>query len=310
MKTPKHVVATALTSWIEKAGDHPATQVVLRHVGEGRPPVKVQSWEIVWPGTNISELVNTILDTATEHAHNGKAVSSEEYHLIPFFGVEKEEGAQRRFCISVSHSANSDEDGVSYTEGPTKAGQVHMGMRHLEKRHDQLDQRDALLWSDLRQQLKELREENKGLRHDLRAANEGLEEAKDRSLERKLRIYLANEEVDRKNKLVAAVIPVGMMLGNAVMGAPVFQVDTNDQSQQAMISFLSSIKPKQLEHIYGGLDPQQRIFFDHVLEEIKKMKMEERAQKQAEAQNRVGGVEQDSKTVENLAKRASSPEGP
>lgn len=306
MRTARQVIGKAITDWIEKAGDRPATQIKLCHAPDEKAPYKVQSWTL-W--TNLQELANSIYEVASEHAHNGKGGTMEEYHLFPYFGTELEEGAMRRFQIPIVRSASTDE-GVGYSEGPTKTGMIGMDMRHLEQRHRQVDERDANLWGHMERQLAAAQREIISLRADLKAANEGLEEAKDRSLERKLQIFKANQEESRKDRVIDAVVPVAMQIGNAMIGAPVFQVNTDDQSQQAIISFLSSLNTKQLDAWHAALDPQQKIFFDHVIGEIKRIKQAQWEQKQKEAQAKVNGVEKDPKTMETLAKRDQRPEAP
>jgi hypothetical protein len=316
VKTPKQIISTNITEWVERAekNGHPvANQVKLCHAvgnGESQQRFKVQSWVIAWPGTNLNDLVTQILDTATEHANSGKIVGTgaEEYHLIPYFGTDLEEGGFRRFTIYAVRASTSEGGGPS--EGPNDVGQRAQGMRHLEKRFEQVEQKDMFLTGALQEELKRAYARIGVLEKELSLANQGLEEAKDKSLERKLSIYKANSEEQRKDRALDAIIPVAGMLANAAMGAPVFNVNTEDQSQKMIISFLSSLNSKQLEHMHQAMDPQQKIFFDHVIEQITKMKIEEMRKKQRESEATINGVENDPRTVENLAKRApQAPDG-
>ena len=312
--TPRIIISKALVQWIN-IGDPAlgsATSVKLEHIGEGRPPKKLDSWAVAGKG-DIQRLINAILDCAQEHVSGASSRTQvEEFYITPYFGEGAgTEGGHRRFFLrATTVGGEVDGEGLvgDYSEGPTKVGQIHQGMRHLEAMTKIHVEGVARLEASRQAHVDQLLKDNEMLRNKLAEAERGLEEAKDKSLERKLMIFRANQEEERKDKIVEAVIPAAMQLANGMTGMPIFPVNTDNSTLIGVRNWLLSWTKDEIKNVSASLAPEKRFVFESMMAELLKQEREAQAAKNAEAQTKVNGSPQDPKTVENLAKR--TPQAP
>lgn len=307
MKTPRAIIASALSRWIEKGDEAAPCRVVklVREV-EGSPVTqKIETWSTP-RGVSIGLLASEIEDVARENAATQRGGIVEVYGIVPYFGAEMEEGGIRTFRIStiVSDDADGESSSVGqYTEGANPRGQLHQGMRHIEGLARTYIDATSRVFGSLETMNRQLLQDNREMAAQLSSQRIELEEARDRGVERQLAVYRIYEQEKRDTKLMEGLLGAAPSLLNMALGRPILPENTTEQGVQMIKNWARSITVEQMLDLQKTLDPQQYIPLQMIKQQVEDEAVAEEKRRQEQAERETRGVMNNKEVIDTMARR-------
>lgn len=232
-------------------------KIELRHLAIGKHKgEEVQSYAIEArvEERELVELAEQIDSHAQEDANGMGAL--QRYVLLAYF--KEDESSHGRFVFRKS-AEKDDEDGDSFdSEPPTKQGLVAQQMRHNEIIMRNSNFTMGQMLSMLKEQNRELQDENRTLRQERREQIETYEKLLSLQHERELETKRHEFMLKAKEQMFEKIALLAPAIVNRMMGKKVLPEKTTPESM-ALKALMDTITPEQMQKMNEVFTPDQLI---------------------------------------------------
>jgi hypothetical protein len=237
----------------------------LRHIANGKVGDKVDSQRIDNVEVDkISDLAMAIYETAANDAY-GYGTRSPQRYILQVYSEEKpteEPNARVIFQVSAGAEIASGPGSDIESDPPTDRGVAQMLMRHMERKEDQQSEfleTVASVFSAIRQQVQDLKEELRETRIERRADLEAVEKAKMEMWKRSLEEKRIDAEIETKRQLIDGLKLLGPAIARRVGAIDPKMPIAADEMQ--MIRIAESLTEDQMGKIMAAMSDNQRVAF-------------------------------------------------